>query len=176
MLILICIAQNIPFSSQGYEGPLSAPRFYFMHNIWQDAGNRTRVAFTAARCAINELHKIHSFSFTGQLWCAIFSFNSLWVRLHHKALTELFTNFAEFPAATFVWHYALIIYCLFLAYFAFSSNIKKGSVSCIMLAMACVAYCCILLYNWKRVGPVQGHELGEEDYHCLDITHINRGT
>ena len=116
-----------------------------MYNIWQDAGHRTRVAFTAARCAINELHKIHSFSFTGQLWCAIFSFNSLWVRLHHKALTELFTNFAEFPAATFVWHYALIIYCLFLAYFAFSSNIKKGSVSCIMLAMACVVvYYCII--------------------------------
>ena len=30
--------------------------FYFMFNIWQDAGNRTRVAATAARCATNELH------------------------------------------------------------------------------------------------------------------------
>ena len=27
-----------------------------MFNIWQDAGNRTRVAATAARCATNELH------------------------------------------------------------------------------------------------------------------------
>ena len=31
--------------------------FYFMgYNIWQDAGNRTRVIATAARCATNELH------------------------------------------------------------------------------------------------------------------------
>ena len=30
--------------------------FYFMYNIWQDAGIRTRVAATAARCATNELH------------------------------------------------------------------------------------------------------------------------
>ena len=30
--------------------------FYFMYNIWQDAGNRTRVAANAARCATNELH------------------------------------------------------------------------------------------------------------------------
>ena len=30
--------------------------FYFMYNIWQDAGKRTRVAATAARCATNELH------------------------------------------------------------------------------------------------------------------------
>ena len=30
--------------------------FYFMFNIWQDAGNRTRVAATVASCATNELH------------------------------------------------------------------------------------------------------------------------
>ena len=30
--------------------------FYFMYYIWQYAGIRTRVAATAARCAINELH------------------------------------------------------------------------------------------------------------------------
>ena len=35
----------------------SPPRdFYLLYNICQDAGNRTRVAATAARCAINELH------------------------------------------------------------------------------------------------------------------------
>ena len=38
------------------EGPLSVPGFYFMYNIWQDAGIRTRVAATAARCAANELY------------------------------------------------------------------------------------------------------------------------
>ena len=30
---------------------------YFMNNIWQDAGIRTRDAAIAARCAIYELHK-----------------------------------------------------------------------------------------------------------------------
>ena len=30
--------------------------FYFMYSIWQDAGIRTRVAATAARCVTNELH------------------------------------------------------------------------------------------------------------------------
>ena len=30
--------------------------FYFMYNIWQDAGYQTRVAATAARCATIELH------------------------------------------------------------------------------------------------------------------------
>ena len=30
--------------------------FSFIYNIWQDAGIRTRVAATAARCATNELH------------------------------------------------------------------------------------------------------------------------
>ena len=30
--------------------------FHFIYNIWQDAGNRTRVAAIAARCATNELH------------------------------------------------------------------------------------------------------------------------
>ena len=38
------------------EGPLSIPDFYFMYNIWQDAGIRTRVAANAAKCATNELH------------------------------------------------------------------------------------------------------------------------
>ena len=41
------------------EGPLSVPGFYFMYNIWQDAGIRTRVAATAARCAANELYTLH---------------------------------------------------------------------------------------------------------------------
>ena len=30
-----------------------------MYNIWQDAGIRTRVAATAAKCATNELHSTH---------------------------------------------------------------------------------------------------------------------
>ena len=44
------------------EGPLSVQSFYFYYDdlyrysIWQDAGIRTRVAATAARCATNELH------------------------------------------------------------------------------------------------------------------------
>ena len=38
------------------ESPLSVPSFYFMYNIWQDAGIQTRVAAFAARCATNELH------------------------------------------------------------------------------------------------------------------------
>ena len=38
------------------EGPLSPRDFYFVYNIWQNAGNRTRIAATAARCATNELH------------------------------------------------------------------------------------------------------------------------
>ena len=33
------------------EGPISVPSFYFMYSIWQDAGIRTRVVATAARCA-----------------------------------------------------------------------------------------------------------------------------
>ena len=41
------------------EGPLSVPGFYFMYNFWQDAGIRTRVAATAARCAANELYTLH---------------------------------------------------------------------------------------------------------------------
>ena len=36
--------------------PYSVSGFYFMYNIRQDAGIRTRVAATAARFAINELH------------------------------------------------------------------------------------------------------------------------
>ena len=39
------------------QGPVLRPGiFYFMDNIWQDAGIRTQVAATAARCATNELH------------------------------------------------------------------------------------------------------------------------
>ena len=38
------------------KGPLSVLGFYSMYNIWQDAGIRTRLAETAARCATNELH------------------------------------------------------------------------------------------------------------------------
>ena len=36
------------------EGPISVPSFHFMYStyFWQDAGVRTRVAETAARCAI----------------------------------------------------------------------------------------------------------------------------
>ena len=38
------------------QGPVLRPGiFYFMDNIWQDAGIRTQVAATAARCATNEL-------------------------------------------------------------------------------------------------------------------------
>ena len=43
------------------QGPLSVPGFYFMFNIWQDAGIRTRVAATAAKCATNELHTSQNF-------------------------------------------------------------------------------------------------------------------
>ena len=38
------------------EGPLFVPSLNFIYSIWQDAGIRTRVAATAARCATNELH------------------------------------------------------------------------------------------------------------------------
>ena len=38
------------------EGPLSVLCFYYMYNIWQDAGIRTRVAATAVRCATIELN------------------------------------------------------------------------------------------------------------------------
>ena len=40
------------------EGPLSVPGFYFVYNIWQDAGYRTRVAATATFC----------FVFDGEAW------------------------------------------------------------------------------------------------------------
>ena len=42
------------FTFPGSRTPL--PGFYFSYNIWQDAGIRTRVAETAARCATIELH------------------------------------------------------------------------------------------------------------------------
>ena len=61
-----CSATLIVLSSQfflklflfpGVRRVRSPPRdFYFMYNFWQDAGNRTRVAATASRCATNELH------------------------------------------------------------------------------------------------------------------------
>ena len=41
------------------QAPELRPGFIYtlhMYNIWQDAGNRTRVAASAARCATNELH------------------------------------------------------------------------------------------------------------------------
>ena len=44
------------------EGPLSVPGFYFMYNIWQDAGIRTRDSATAARCATIELQTSLSLS------------------------------------------------------------------------------------------------------------------
>ena len=47
---------NTIFGPRVKEGPLSVPSFYFMYNIRQDAGIRTRVAATAARFATNELH------------------------------------------------------------------------------------------------------------------------
>ena len=47
------------FVSRVKEGPLSVPGLYFMYNVWQDAGIRTQVATTAARCATNELHTSH---------------------------------------------------------------------------------------------------------------------
>ena len=41
----------------------SPPRdFNFMYDIWQDAGNRTRVTATAARCATNELHTFQCYT------------------------------------------------------------------------------------------------------------------
>ena len=46
---LIYIYIFIFFLFPGFkEGPLSVPSFFFMNNIWQDAGIRTRVAATAA--------------------------------------------------------------------------------------------------------------------------------
>ena len=39
----------------GLGGSALLPGFYFMYNIWQDAGIQTRVAATAARCATHEL-------------------------------------------------------------------------------------------------------------------------
>ena len=38
------------------QGPALRPGFYFMYNIWQDAGIRTRIAATAARYATNKVH------------------------------------------------------------------------------------------------------------------------
>ena len=38
------------------EDPFSVSSFYFMYNILKDAGIRTRVAATTAKCAANELH------------------------------------------------------------------------------------------------------------------------
>ena len=47
--IFVLFVPWFPFSVLGFL-------LYCMYNIWQDAGIRTRVAATAARCATNELH------------------------------------------------------------------------------------------------------------------------
>ena len=56
--------QSLFFVLRVKEGPLSPRVFYFMYNVWQDAGKRTRVAATIARCATNELHTSLNFSAT----------------------------------------------------------------------------------------------------------------
>ena len=48
------------------QGPVLRPGFlyrYFLYNIQQDAGIRTRVAATAARSATNEQHTFHPITF-----------------------------------------------------------------------------------------------------------------
>ena len=41
------------------SGSALRPRFLFYVQYWQDAGIRTRVTATTARCATNELHSTH---------------------------------------------------------------------------------------------------------------------
>ena len=58
----------------------SPPReFYLMYNIWQDAGNRTRFAATAARCATNELHtSLSATHIPSELHTSLMSYSHPW--------------------------------------------------------------------------------------------------
>ena len=60
-----------------------------MYNCWQDAGNRTRDAATAARCATNELHIFAFFLLTANLDQVGPSFINVFVQYSQSDLPPL---------------------------------------------------------------------------------------
>ena len=114
------------FLFPGLRRVRSSPRdFYYtcMYNIWQDAGNQTRAAATAARCATNELHTslniislhisplqiLFLFSyFRGSFSCPVLILVP-WTVLHQK-MFNLYYMWHVFCKLFWIWKYLQIFF------------------------------------------------------------------